>query len=516
MKHVSAFARTFWRHLTSMRTALLLLFLLAVASLPGALLPQWHLNAAKTAQYIRDYGAAGRLMDRLGLFDVFGSPWYAAIFLLLGVSLVGCITPRSLELIAQWRAEPSRAPRNLGRLPHHAQVVVEGTPGEVAQRIHDRLRRRGIGGWRAVVRTEPGGARAVSAERGYLREVGNLTFHIAVVGLLITVATGSLLGYTGSNLVTAGEGFCSVAPVSYDNFDPGRLVDGTSMSPFCVTVTDFRATYAANGQAESFRAWLQIQSGDDVATDRWHDIELDVNDPLRIEGQRLYLLGHGYTPTFTVRYPDGEVRDYQAPFQPLDPMFTSEGVIKITDPPDVARSGQLAIAGIFAPSAVFPGGKLSSTYPAPQLPAVAVEIYRGDLGLDSGQPQSIFALDTTQVDSGALVLAERVNLLQGESVTLDDGTEVTFTGAKEFVSLQTSYDPVQGWALLFAILLIGGILASLMIKRRRVWFRVGPADDGSPGLSTVEVGGLARTDQAGYGSEFDQLVALAGEEVTRV
>lgn len=506
-----------WRQLTSMRTALILLFLLALGSLPAALLPQWYLNQAKTAQYIADHPAWGGLLDRLGFFDVIASPWYAAIYLLLAISLIGCITPRTLELVQQWRAKPGRAPRNLSRLPHHAEVTAAGSPEEVAERIRARLRRTGLGGWRVTVVNEPSGAVAVSAERGYLREVGNLVFHIAVLGLLFAMAVGSMFGYTGSKLVTEGDGFCSVAPVNYDNFAPGRMVDGTGMTPFCVQVERFEADYDADGRALYYRARLKVQTGADAGSDRWTDHLLNINDPLRISGQRLYLLGHGYVPQFRVTYPDGQVRDYSAPFEPKDAMFTSEGVIKITDPPGydsaTITDHQLAIVGIFAPSGLVSGGVLTSAYPDLLAPAVAVEIYRGDLGLEHGAPQSIFAIDTRQVDDGKLVSQGRSNLTVGESMTLDDGTVITFTGAEDFVSLQTSYDPVQGFALLFAILLVAGILTSLTIRRRRVWYRVtGIPGEGSTLVSQVDVGGLARTDQAGYGSEFDSLVSLAGDD----
>lgn len=545
--------RTFWHHLTSMRTALILLFLLAIASLPAALLPQWYLNEAKTAQYIVEHPTFGPLLDRLGFFDVVASPWYSAIYLALAISLIGCITPRTAELIAQWRAKPGRAPRNLSRLPHHAVITRDGSAEDVANEIRRALRHKGIGGWRTTVRTEANGAVTVSAERGYLREVGNLIFHVAVLGLLFTMAIGSLYGYTGSVLVEEGRGFCSSAPVAYDNFAPGRMVDGTEMTPFCVNVNKFEAEYDDNGMAKYYRARLGLQVGEETASTDFRAELLNINEPLRIDGQRLYLLGHGYVPEFTVRYPSGAERTYSAPFEPKDSMFTSEGVVKITDPPgypaDELRSNQLAIVGVFAPSGIVSGGILTSAYPELLAPAVAVEIYRGDLGLEHGAPQSIFAIDTTQVDNGELVLQDRANLNFGESLTLDDGTEITFSGAKDFVSLQTSYDPVQGLALLFAILLIGGIFASLTIKRRRVWYRV--SDGGGAGLDgagagadggdavvdatdadsdaamsdrpptvdrscTIEIGGLARTDQAGYGAEFDSLVALAGGDTAAV
>jgi len=518
IRRLQGLGRFVWRGLTSMRTALILLFLLAVGSLPAALLPQWYLNQAKTAQYITAHPTVGPLLDRLGFFDVVASPWYSAIYLMLAISLIGCITPRSIELVRQWRAKPGRAPRNLARLPHHADLAVEGSPADVTERIRLALRHKGFGGWRTVVRTEDDGAVAISAERGYLREVGNLVFHISVLGLLFTMAIGSLFGYTGSVLVTEGDSFCSSAPVMYDNFAPGRMVDGTDMTPFCVDVQKFEAAYDDQGLAKYYRAQLGVQVGDQTETTQFTQRTLNVNDPLRLGGQRLYLLGHGYVPQFTVRFPDGQTRGYSAPFEPKDQLFTSEGVVKITDPPGYAgsevRENQLAIVGIFAPSGIVSGGVLTSGYPEMLAPAVAIEVYRGNLGLDHGAPQSIFAIDTTQVDKGLLVSQGRANLNLGQSMTLSDGTVITFSGAKNFVSLQTSYDPVQGYALLFAILLIGGILTSLSIKRRRVWYRVTPLASTAPGdpklVSRVQVGGLARTDQAGYGSEFESLVALVG------
>ena len=267
-----AFGRNTWRQLTSMRTALILLFLLALASLPGALLPQWSLNSAKTAQYIIDYPTLGPLLDRFGFFEVFGSPWYAAIYLLLFISLVGCLLPRTLEFVGQLRMPPVATPRNLGRLPHHHSAEVPGTPDEVADRIAAGLR-----GWRIARRVESGGPGSrpdaatvtISAEKGYLREVGNLVFHLSLLGLLIAIAVGKMVGYEGSVIVNAGSQFCSTSPASYDNFRPGLLVDGTDMAPFCVDVrTSPRPTPTA-GQASGFVAQIRSQSGADAGTDSW-------------------------------------------------------------------------------------------------------------------------------------------------------------------------------------------------------------------------------------------------------
>lgn len=71
-------ARNMWRSLTSMGTALVLLFLLALAAIPGALLPQRGLNAAKVDDYLAAHPLIGPWLDELQAFDVFSSFWFTA------------------------------------------------------------------------------------------------------------------------------------------------------------------------------------------------------------------------------------------------------------------------------------------------------------------------------------------------------------------------------------------------------------------------------------------------------
>ena len=97
-----------WRTLTSMRTALLLLLLLAVAALPGSIWPQRSINPTRTADYIAAHPSLGPVLDRLGFFEVYATPWFSAIYLLLLISLVGCVLPRTRIHLRQVRARPPR------------------------------------------------------------------------------------------------------------------------------------------------------------------------------------------------------------------------------------------------------------------------------------------------------------------------------------------------------------------------------------------------------------------------
>ncbi|QIX51561.1 cytochrome c biogenesis protein ResB [Rhodococcus sp. DMU1] len=524
----AAFVRNTWRGLTSMRTALVLLFLLALAAIPGALLPQRSLNSGKVDEYIAARPTLGPLLDRLELFDVFGSFWFTAIYVLLFVSLIGCILPRCTEYYRALRTRPVPAPRNLSRLPHHLETTVDASPEEVLARVRGQLR-----GWRIAERgvetTAGRGARdgelTLSAEKGYLREAGNLLFHLALVGLLAAVAVGKLFGYEGQRILVAnGEEFCTSSPAAFDSFRAGNTLDGTGLTPMCIRVKDFSADYLDNGQAEMFTSNIDYQAGADLATNTWRDAQLRVNHPLRVGSDRVYLQGHGFAPSFTVTWPDGETRTETLQWRPDDATtFLSSGAMRFDPPggmypdPDERRRNQIAIEGLFAPTAVFHGNLLSSGYPALTDPAVAIDIYKGDTGLDTGTPQSLFSLNGELINQGRLVKQDRVNLFAGESVTLPDGTQIRFDGATDFVNLQVSHDPAQTWVLVSAITMMVGLLVSLLIKRRRIWVRAYPAGTVADGerRTVVELGGLARTDQAGWGDEFERLTGrLLGDDTT--
>ncbi len=486
-----------WRRLTAMRTAIILLFLLALAAIPGSLLPQRSLSQSAVARYFADHPTLAPVLDRFYLFDVFSSPWFAAVYLLLFVSLVGCVLPRAAEHYRALRTPPPAAPRNLLRLPDSARVdtPLEGTAALDAVDEELRVRR-----YRVVRREGPGGPE-LSAEKGYAKEAGNLLFHLSLVALLVALAGGKLWGYEGSILVTEGQGFCNVFQ-QYDTYSSGPLVEGGDLAPLCVDLEDFRAEYEDDLTASSFRADILFGGPGEEGRPQ----TIGVNDPLRADGARVYLTGHGYAPRFTVVTPGGRtVEDVSAPFLPTEQStMASEGALKLPDLNGDADS-QLAIQGFFAPTGVVQNGILTSVDPRPLEPQVAIVAYQGYLGLDTGRPQSVYSIDAEQIDRGALSRVGSANLAIGETLTLPDGTAITFTGYSQFAALQLSHDPGQVWVLVSAIAVLVGLLAMLLLRRERVFARVGPA--AGSGGTVLTVGSLTR----GGGEGGERFTALTDD-----
>ncbi|RBY75031.1 cytochrome c biogenesis protein ResB [Geodermatophilus sp. TF02-6] len=486
-----------WRRLTAMRTAIILLFLLALAAIPGSLLPQRSLNQNAVRQYFTDHPTLAPVLDRLYAFDVFGSPWFAAVYLLLFVSLIGCVVPRLVEHARALRAAPPPAPRRLLRLPDSAELATP-LPGPAAlDVVEEELR---VARFRVVRRDSPAGPE-LSAEKGFWKETGNLLFHLSLVALLLGLAGGKLWGYEGSILVTEGQGFCNSFQ-QYDTYSAGPLVEGGDLTPLCIDLEAFHARYEEDLTAASYTA--DIRYGPPGEPGR--ETTIGVNHPLRVDGDRVYVTGHGYAPRFTVTLPDGrQFTDVSAPFLPSDQTtMASEGALKLPDLGAGADS-QLALEGFFAPTGLVQGGVLTSIDPRPLDPQVAVLAYQGYLGLDSGLPQSVYSLDASQIERGRLTEVGRANLSVGESMTLPDGTTVTFTGTSQFAALQLSHDPGQVWVLAAAISLLTGLLALLLLRRERFFARVAPAPDG--GGTVLSVGSLTR----GGGESATRFAALTGQ-----
>ncbi|WP_460549606.1 cytochrome c biogenesis protein ResB, partial [Geodermatophilus aquaeductus] len=330
-----------------------------------------------------------------GMFDVFASPWFSAVYLLLFLSLIGCLVPRCIEHLRALRADPPPVPRHLHRLPVHTTAEVPLPADALAARVEADLRSARF----RVSRRSTAAGVELSAERGRVKETGNLVFHLSLLALLAALAGGKLWGYEGSILVTEGDGFCNSFQ-QYDRYVAGPLVDQDTLTPLCFDLQDFRATYETNGTPASFTADIGVQDAPGAPT---RATTIGVNDPFRSDGDRLYVTGHGFTPLFTVTLPGGQVfEQLSAPFLPRDSTtFASEGAVKVPDLGDGSGDG-FALEGFFAPTGLVRDGVLTSLDARPLNPQVAVIGYRGYLGLDSGDPQSVFTLDQRQIDVGAL------------------------------------------------------------------------------------------------------------------
>ncbi|MGW9414842.1 cytochrome c biogenesis protein ResB [Arthrobacter cupressi] len=481
-----------WTQLTSMRTALFLLLLLAVAAVPGSLFPQRPANPAVVTQYIKDHPDYGKILDALQLYDVYSSAWFSAIYLLLFISLIGCVTPRAVAHYKAMRSQPPRTPKRLSRLPEYGTLVVPADAGIPASRaITDAaalLRKRG---YRVEVRDTDGERPSLGAERGFLKEVGNLVFHTSLIGVLVSVAIGGLFGYSGQRILVEGDTFVNTL-VGYDQFSPGTNFQSGWLQPYSIQLDKFdvkfdRESPAHFGQPIDFTAQVTTKENPGAPAEKQ---VLKVNDPVTLGGTSIYLTGNGYAPVVTVRDGKGNVA-LQGPVvaKLQGDNYYSSVVIKVPD----AKPEQLGFAGFFLPTAfVTEQGVSFSGDPELINPQLSLNSYYGDLGLDKGTPQNVFELDVKNLTqlNGRDLPAKGITLVPGKTYTLPDGKgSITFDGIKKYVGVDIHHNPGQVSALFFALLAVAGLVVSLYLNRRRVWVRTGTHDDGR---TMVEYGLLAR------------------------
>jgi len=469
-----------WRQLTSMRTALILLMLLGVAAIPGSLFPQRSQNPQKVDSYFRTDPTLAKWMDRIHLFNVYASPWFSAIYLLLFISLIGCVLPRTFHHLRAIGKKPPLTPRNLDRMEGFRVVATENelalaVAKKWLKKNHFRIRHEG---------------NSLSAEKGYSRETGNLMFHLSLILILVGVALGGLFGMKGEAILNVGDRFINT-PTSYDNITFGKFQGQGSLVPFSLTTTNFVATYdPVTSEPSNYVLTTKISNpiGSPAKT-----VIIKVNKPWTSGSTKVYLQANGYSPLVTVRDKTGQIT-FKGPviFLPQDSNLSSLGAIKV---PDMVP--QIGFIASFIPTAGSSKARgIFSTYPEVLDPRLVLSAWQGNLGLDSGNPQSVYSLDTskmTKIGLKALTLGSTYNFGTGS---------ITFDGWKSWVNLQIVDDPGKMYALFGAIFAILGLLISLFTRQRRIWVKVG---------ESVEIAGLAKNGIPGLEEELTALTRALEE-----
>ena len=500
-----------WRTLRSMRTAIILLLLLAAGAVVGSILPQIPNSPERVVAYRLDHPFWGDLFAAAGFFDVFGSWWFALIVALLFVSLVACLIPRSRAMIRAARQRPIHA-RELDAFPAFAERRVATAPAAVAGSAARILRRK-----RYRVELDPTGA--VAAEKGSLREIGSLVFHWAFLVLLVAVILGKGTGYVGHATIVEGEAWTD-ARLNYDgDLRTGRFFTG-GFSGTQIALTDFQDAYRDSGIPMDFRSDVVLTSPDGDTSDE----QIRINHPVVFNGIRIYQYGFGWAAMIQVLDGrrvlfDGPVVMGQSTPEGENPLAQPwVGVVKLT-----TLRPEVALVLTLYPDAEAYVESLRTGVPQPmtqaRAPFIRYQVWKGRI-VDA----SLAGLDTRylhKTTSGVLGEGWTVDLDQGCPIsganadvpaavaggTCPDGgapgaLTMRFPELRQYARLQVSHDATVPYVLGAAILIVLGLLPALYVSRRKVWVRARPDGDGS----FVQVGGFALQRKDRFDEEFAGLV----------
>jgi cytochrome c biogenesis protein len=328
---------------------------------------------------------------------------------------------------------------------------------------------------------------SIAAEKGYLRETGNLFFHISLILILVGVLIGGLFGVRGSAILSQGERFVNNA-TSYDTISFGQITSENSLPPFTIKVDKFVAKYNTLTSAPEDYTLYVTTVAEPGATPKQQVVK--VNSPLTFGSTRVYLQANGYSPIVTVQDKIGNVTfQGPVPFLPQDGNLRSIGAIKVPD-----GDPQLGFVASFVPTYERTSDQGAiSVFPELLDPKLLFSIWQGDLGLDTGVPQSVYRIDTSNMKQIMLD-----SLKPGEFLKFSEGT-ITFEDVVPWVNLQIVSDPGKSYSLIGGIVAILGLLASLFTRRRRIWIRVSAGE--------VQVAGLAKNGAPGLEIEMSEFVA---------
>ncbi|MDO5663523.1 MAG: cytochrome c biogenesis protein ResB, partial [Brachybacterium sp.] len=174
---------------------------------------------------------------------------------------------------------------------------------------------------------------------------------------------------------------------------------------------------------------------------------------------------------------------------PDDQVYTSMMVLKVPD----AQPEQLGFVGLLLPTA-HDGDTGAAISVDPELgnPELQLNSYYGDLGLDDGEPQNVYVLDTedlTALNSRELE-AGGIELTPGETYDLpEDMGSISYEGTVDYIAMDIHYNPAQLYVLGFSLLALTGLVLSLFLRRRRAWVTVTTTEQGR---TLVTYGLLAR------------------------
>lgn len=439
-----------FRQLTSMRVALVLLFVLALLTLAGTLLAQAP-DAVKNdprayAEWLDSvrpkYGGWTGILDTLGLFSVFSSIWVRGTLLLLSASVLSCSARRAPRL---WRT--ATRPRMVmteaffERAPHRAEIASEADPGAALTALRAAFRSHHF---RTATKSD-GDDVHVCADRFRWSPFGRIVAHVSFV----TILAGAVVTATGG---FRDESFA--APVG----DKVSVGHGTGLA---VKATSFADSYYTSGEPSDYASKVVLyKDGARVKAQ-----EIRVNHPMGYDGVTFYQSFFGPTVVVRAKASDGRV------------VFNRGVPLLFGSKDETHRVGRFLL-------------------PQQGLKVFVVSPESGEVDprIGAGQTQLEVYRTATDTPVGIRVLS------QGRPATIG-GVDFTFVREREFTGLIVARDPGSMLVWIGATLLVLGMCMVFFFPHRRVRAVIRRRAGGSE----IGVAAIRRRDPA-FAAQFEHLV----------
>ncbi len=262
--------------LSSLKLTLALFFALAAASVLGTLLPQ-GIGLADLHEHFSP--AIASLINFLSLNNLYHSPWFMTLLLLLFVNLVACMIDRLPKTIRLLRTSESLFDsQKLARFGLSSSFA-SGLPLEQVQSIVESAVSQTFGGMR---RMEPEGHFCAISESGRWSRLIVHVVHLSVLIVLAGALAGSWLGFKGTMNLLEGETSDKIILAGDE---------ATRELPFALRCDKFDVSFYDTGAPKEFKSDLAvIEKGREV-----FKRSVVVNDPMTYKGITFYQASYGTT-----------------------------------------------------------------------------------------------------------------------------------------------------------------------------------------------------------------------------
>jgi len=456
-----------WRTVASIQTGVVLLILVAILAAVSTIVLQRPVTEPDEMQSAYSPQAL-RILDAVGLTDVFHSWWFLLLMFLVSL----CIVAASIDRFPNsWRyfSRPYKYPDESFRRASHPQkslpVADEETGLVAAERALHSL------GFKPerVVREDHF---SIFAERGRISELAVYIVHASLLLIFFGTIVDGLWGWRGTLNLDEGQTSNLV-----------ELRDGSKRTlPFAIRCDAAGQENYKDGSPKKWWSKLAVvQGGQDVQKK-----EIVVNDPLLYSGVRFYQSSYG---------PNGKVDKLMLVAAPSNGSGQKQEIgLAVNDTVSLDADTTVRFAEFIPDFAVRDG-----------------QVYRKSNDLENPAAHLVVTSKATAKDFDVWFPA-----MDGVADNSKSPWQFQATDLKmgHFTGLQVSHEPGQ-WGVWSGVVLMGvGLAFVFYVVHMRFW--VAPVRDPKTGKYSLWIGGSANRNRDAFDQRFNDLVALVEDELKTI
>ncbi|MHB1458175.1 MAG: cytochrome c biogenesis protein ResB [Armatimonadota bacterium] len=466
------FFEALWGLFSSMRTAIVLLLLLATVSILGTIIPQ---NAMPMEQYEKAYGPIKfSLIKLFGLTNLFHSGWYSLLLVLVGANLIVCSINRFSNTLKQIQKPLVSTPANqVSRMQKSEKLSTNGSIEAALEKTTAALKSVGY-----QVRNEKDGSEtSIYATKGWLSLWGPYLTHLSILVIFVGAVIGGMTGFNGYTTITEGQSTSTYERESVGEHNHGENKINLG---FRVALGKFRIDHDKSHNPTGYRSELKVYDGDKLVAQK----EIDVNHPLTYRGISFFQSSYGLTGVvLKVTAPNGEF--VEVPF----PIETGSGM----------QGPQYSVGGEPFKTVSLNGKKF--TIFAHNVVPDYVESDQVSLSSLPINPAVNVMVNDRFPEYKGLDAWAKLGWLQSSKPVMYKGFKISLDRAVNYTGLQVSQNP--GLPLIytgFGLLLLG-LFMSFYITLRIIRVRITPAKNGVD----ITIGATSRSDITIFDRDIDRL-----------